>query len=65
MIEDLRKLEESLAETKYLQGKVEEFLRDLMPQLADPQLEWLHTQIEVELRERDEEREKAFGLRPF
>jgi len=58
----LEQLLEAKAESDYFLNLAQEFLRDVVPQLATPQLEWLHSQIEVELRERDEARASAFGL---
>lgn len=60
--EYLEQFAEARAEAAYFKSKADEFLRDLMPQLSTPHLEWLHQQIEVELRERDTQRD--FGI-PF
>jgi len=55
---------EALAEQMYFNNKAAEFLDDLVPQLTTAQLEFVHAQIETELRERDESRNKAYGC-PF
>lgn len=56
---------EAKAEADYYTGLAGEFLHDVVPQLSVPQLEWLTHELEVELRERDLNRGRAFGQEPL
>lgn len=59
------RLLEAKAEADYFTGLAQEFLDDVVPQLSTPQLEWLTHELEVDLRERDLNRGRAFGQEPL
>lgn len=55
---------EALAENVYWRAKADEFLTDVAPQFSTPILEYVVSQLETELREREEARDQSFGC-PF